>query len=492
MVSAVHAATRVLSLLLSVATARALEPSEVGLLGLAVVVVGVAAMVGDCIETACVVARSEATDAQYGFVAVVIRGVSAVVVGSLLLATSDVLGRWLTSDRGEADTFGALMVLLVWQLALTTVAAFPRVVLQRRLDLIYLSVVALAESAVHVGLSIAMLQLGFRMHGLIAALLVALTVSAILLWARIADRSRKSGPRTSRAPWAGAVRGSLKLLTSSFVGYLNGRVDNVLVSATLGPQSMAFYNLAWNASRLPFGFFRQVVDSVLVPTFSVNRGEPQLVERIVRKALDHAYVVLLPVSAWLMVSADSLVMTVFGGKWLPLVPCLRVMSITVLLWPATAVFSGLLVATEQAHRVAVATATQFVTLLVLVPVLAYHGGLLGAAFADAGSMLTVTVILYGVIRVRFPDLRLDVANATALPAGVASAAALIGWVAGAHVSHPAIRLLSETLALGSAYLGCLWVLDRRGRLPRLLMVVRGAIQTRRGPAAGERVEEASS
>jgi O-antigen/teichoic acid export membrane protein len=247
---------------------------------------------------------------------------------------------------------------------------------------------------------------------------------------------------------------------------------------------MAFYNLAWNASRLPFGLFRQVVDSVLVPTFSANRGDPQLVACIVREVLDHAYVVLLPVSAWLIVSADSLVTTVFGEKWLPLVPCLQVMSMAVLLWPATAVFSGLLVATEQAHRVAVATASQLVVLLVLVPVLAYHGGLLGAAFADAGSMLTVTVILYGVIRMRFRDLRLDLASATALPAAAAGAAALLGWMAGAPLSHPGIRLLVQTLTLASAYVGCLWVLDRRGRLLRVLMAVRGAIRTRRRPAAG--------
>ncbi|MEK6321318.1 MAG: hypothetical protein AABN33_06500 [Acidobacteriota bacterium] len=50
------ATTRVLTIILSIATARALLPSQVGILGLAVIVVGIVSLVAACSETAGIVA----------------------------------------------------------------------------------------------------------------------------------------------------------------------------------------------------------------------------------------------------------------------------------------------------------------------------------------------------------------------------------------------------------------------------------------------------
>src|SRR5262249_58363262 len=50
---------RVLAVVLAVVTARELEPSEVGLLGLAVIVTGLISMIGYYPETAAIAARGE-------------------------------------------------------------------------------------------------------------------------------------------------------------------------------------------------------------------------------------------------------------------------------------------------------------------------------------------------------------------------------------------------------------------------------------------------
>src|SRR5262245_46460210 len=71
---AVEIGTRVLTIVLAIATARALQPDEVGLLGLAVIVVGVLSVATACAETAGVVARSKGSDPEYAWSATATRG----------------------------------------------------------------------------------------------------------------------------------------------------------------------------------------------------------------------------------------------------------------------------------------------------------------------------------------------------------------------------------------------------------------------------------
>ena len=127
---AVEMVTRALTIVLSIATARALQPSEVGLLGLAVIVVGVLSLVTACAETAGVIGRSLGSDSQYAWSATVARG----VVTACLLAVAPLflppLGHLLGGKETAASAeMMALVYLLLWQLGLDLAVTYPRVFL---------------------------------------------------------------------------------------------------------------------------------------------------------------------------------------------------------------------------------------------------------------------------------------------------------------------------------------------------------------------------
>src|SRR5262245_57684530 len=82
--AAAEMVTRALTIVLSIAVARALDPHEVGLLGLGVIVVGILSVVTACAETAGVIGHSEGTDSQYAWTSMLVRGV---VTGGLLAPT---------------------------------------------------------------------------------------------------------------------------------------------------------------------------------------------------------------------------------------------------------------------------------------------------------------------------------------------------------------------------------------------------------------------
>src|SRR5262249_27295577 len=66
-------ASRGLGIIMSVVVARTLQPTEVGLLGLAVIVTGVLSLVAACAETAGVVGSSRYTAVAHASAALIIR-----------------------------------------------------------------------------------------------------------------------------------------------------------------------------------------------------------------------------------------------------------------------------------------------------------------------------------------------------------------------------------------------------------------------------------
>ena len=85
---------------LSVATARAMEPREVGLLGLAVILVGAVSMIGSY-EVASVTAANAGADAHLALAGTVLRGLSAAVLVSGMLLALPPLGHLLVSTPAE-------------------------------------------------------------------------------------------------------------------------------------------------------------------------------------------------------------------------------------------------------------------------------------------------------------------------------------------------------------------------------------------------------
>src|SRR5258705_9256506 len=110
--------TRVLTVALSIATARALEPGEVGALALAVIVIGIVSVVASYAETAAIVSRSEASDGQYAFAAALIRGAITVVLLTTVVTALPVTTRLLAGKEGAVPQLAALVSALMWQPAL--------------------------------------------------------------------------------------------------------------------------------------------------------------------------------------------------------------------------------------------------------------------------------------------------------------------------------------------------------------------------------------
>src|SRR5215469_12690367 len=118
---------RVLAVVLAIVTARTLEPREVGLLGVTVIVIGVISMIGYYPEIAAVAARGSSEHNRYALAALTLR---AAVIGSLVsvvLLTIPTLAKYLIGNSQDIDDFRKLLSISIWIPILECLGGYPQV-----------------------------------------------------------------------------------------------------------------------------------------------------------------------------------------------------------------------------------------------------------------------------------------------------------------------------------------------------------------------------
>jgi PST family polysaccharide transporter len=276
--------------------------------------------------------------------------------------------------------------------------------------------------------------------------------------------------------WRETLIGTAKVVAARSTGYLNCRADNLLVASVLGPTAMSFYGMAWTASRQAIGLLDAALDSVLTPALAQIREDRNRVGGALREAVRHYYLLLVPVSAGLFVAAPELVTLVLGSKWLPMVPCLRVMSVTILASPLMTGCSSLLTASGRAHLFGMAATAQLLTLVIVVPFLSMRWGIVGAAWGDFAAVMVLAIALRMASARAMPGMRWDVWRAGGAPGLGGAVAGAIGWSLGAQVSDVALRLVCEVVVIGLSYVAVLWCFGGRDKLNGLVAAFREAVR----------------
>lgn len=469
--------TRILTIALSIVTARMLEPREVGLLGLAVIMIAVISIVGFYPETAAVAARGNGTDHKYAIAATAIRAIVLCVLILLFKLTFHLLAVYLTGKDDGASELAALVSILIWSPVAELAGGYPQVMLQRRLDLSYIAGVQLLQPIVFVGLAVILLLRGHGYLGVAWANLIATLVATTLLWSRLWWRRLLAWEGwPSVADWREMIGGSAKVFLGGFGGFLGERVDNLLVAGAIGPAAMSFYSMAWNASRTPANVFARAISFVLVPTISRIQEDPARVRRALSECLRHSYLLLAPVCAVLFVSAPMIVTVLLGAKWLPLVPCLRVMCITALLAPIVFVTGALLVGIGRAHLVGIATVVHIALLTVCVPVLAGRRGIVGAAYGDMIAASVFALVLCATARHATRQLDWSLISTSLLPIMAGLFGGALAWGLGGYVSTNVARLVFEVGLVMAAYPLIIMVFGGRERLLDLTGLLRSVLR----------------
>lgn len=309
-------------LVVTVVLARLLSPKDYGLVGLATVYVGLAALFSQFGLGVAIVRLPEITPryVRAGFTIAVLLGV---------LSTALV---WLTAPLVAVAFQNREITPYIRALSLTFVLANPgfvaQAILQRNLAWRRLMWVDVASFAVgYAAVALALALLGYHAWALVGSQLgEKLVRSALLLRAQPHPKAFRLGPE---------IRDLLRFgsgftLARAF-NYGAAQGDNLVVGRVLGVEALGFYGRAFKLMLLPVTYFAVIVTKVLFPVMARLQADPDRLRSAYFTGSAVIGLVSGPLSAVMVVTAPEIIDVILGPKWAPTVLPFQILTAGIML-----------------------------------------------------------------------------------------------------------------------------------------------------------------
>lgn len=172
------------------------------------------------------------------------------------------------------------------------------------------------------------------------------------------------------------------------LGTLN--VDSAIVSATLGPAALGFYQLAFNISSWPVQSISAAARRVSFAGFSRLAGSRELLADGFTKAAAVLVALAIPACVLLITLAEPLIRTIYGARWTPAAYSLSLLGVLGLLRVFYELaYDGLAAADRRPTLLVV----QGLWLVVLIPVLLVGARTQGINGVSAGHVLVAVLVV---------------------------------------------------------------------------------------------------
>lgn len=426
------------------ALVRLLVPDDFGLLGMAMLFVGIGQLLADFgIGSAIVQSRSadRVVLSSCFWLNLAVAGVLALLV----LAASPLIGRFY----GRADLV-PLVAVLSLNLLLSGVHVVPSSLLYRDMRFADLARAQVLGSLAGALLAIGLAWAGAGVWSLIVQPLFGTTVNLALCWWASRWRPRLEFAWREVAP---LVRFSASLLGANLVGYANRNVDGLLIGRVLGAVPLGHYSMAIQLMLYPLQQISSVIVRVLFPTLVQIQDDLPRLRAAYLKAVSTIAFVTFPLMGGLFALADDFVFVVFGSAWAPMAPVLKVLSWVGMMQSIGTTMGVIYLATA---RTDIALKVTLVVSPVLIGGMAaglpwgIFGVAIGYAIASFSLFYYTAVMSFRLVALRLSDFHAVVIRpAAAMVATVAAAWATVqigsGWT-------PAQRLTAGIAAGTGAYL----------------------------------------
>jgi O-antigen/teichoic acid export membrane protein len=440
--------TQVLQYGVSVLMAHRLSPADFGRVGMVLVFTGFASIFVDFGIGSALLERRELTDEQLDAAFS-----STLTVGLAMTSLFFLVAPWVSAFYGQPELIQLTRVSAIG-FTLSSIGIVPRVILQRRMEVKRLAAVDFAGTALACFAAGAMTILGSGIWAIVGMALIGSGMNSAIAFVRCGWRPK----RLFRfAPARPLIRMSSHLLFFNVINYWARTLDNLLVGKRLGEAQLGYYSRAYSLMLLPLSQITGVIASGALPAMARAADDKPRVLRGYIDAMKMISFVTWPTMTGLMLVAEPFVRTVYGDKWIPVVPVLRLLAMVGILQSLSNPAGWIYISQGRTDRLA---RWGLVACSAIIAALAI-GAWLGSTFTVACSYLIVNAILTPIgiayagelIGLTLPMIIRGIAPSVAGTAGMALAVEAVSRALPASL-RPAERL-AVTVAVGILVYGAL-------------------------------------
>lgn len=320
---------RPISMGLAVLLARLLTPGDFGLVALAMIIFNAANFFTDLGMRPTVVQTKEDINkvAHYAFVLVMLSSI-AFTVFSMLAAGP--LARLLGGSE-------ELISVIRWMAVYVTIDGLwiiPESLLRRDLRFKELGLSQLPGELASTIISIALALMGFGVWSLVIGNCAGQLLRAALLWWYYRPWIWLRPQKWDRDILRSMFKFGLPSMGNGLLGYTQAQIDTFVIGRRLGETSVGLYNKALNLTgRLSDMLTTSIFGNVLFPSYAKVQDDRPRLARAYLKSTKMVFLMIVPVSVGLAVTAPLLVPVLMGPQWTPMIPIWQIFSLYGLLRP---------------------------------------------------------------------------------------------------------------------------------------------------------------
>lgn len=375
-----------IQLVSTIVLARLLTPEAYGLVGMVMVVIAFAALFKDLGLSSATIQRESITSAQVSVMFWINTCVGALL--SLLVALSAPLVVWF---YGKPELLW-VTVALGGNILLSSLGAQHSALLTRQMRFKDLAVARLSGAVGALIISCAAAFAGWAHWALVAGAIGGSVIQTALFWLFSpwcpGLPQRNTGARSM-------VRYGLNLTGFELVNFFSRNLDNILIGRVWGDAALGFYSRAYRLVLFPVSQIRTPLVAVAMPALARLQAEPQRFRNYYCRLLSILALACMPLSAFIVVGAEPLILTLLGAKWQAVAPIASWLAVAAFLQPVAGLFGAVLMAKGLANRHFRCGLASSVFLTLIFAFSVRHGvEALAIGYALSGYILFLPVFLY--------------------------------------------------------------------------------------------------
>ncbi|OGW82200.1 MAG: hypothetical protein A3G33_10770 [Omnitrophica bacterium RIFCSPLOWO2_12_FULL_44_17] len=119
----------------------------------------------------------------------------------------------------------------------------------------------------------------------------------------------------------------------SILYYFNDNINNIVIAKILGATALGYYALSANIGNFINTHFTYLLEGVMFPAYSSIQQDREEVKRVYLKTVKLVSIVAFPFCILLIFLAKEFTLTLYGAKWLPIVPLIRFFGVIQMVVP---------------------------------------------------------------------------------------------------------------------------------------------------------------
>jgi len=320
-------AQKVISVATFAVLARILEPSTFGLFAMAFILIdGFQVLKSFGLDTALIQRKDNIEEASH--TAYFIVQIQGFVLFGICFLVAPVAG-YFFHNSDVTSIVRALGIIFIF----TSFSKIPMTLLTKAMKFDTLALIELVGAVVNSAVAIVIALFSPTVWALVWAYVAKQFVTAVL--ARRLSGYRVKWQFSKKIAWELLHYGKF-MVGLGILCYVSDNMGNIVVGKILGTTMLGYFALAGNIGNFINTHFTFLFSGVMLPAYASLQHDIEEVKRVYLKTTKFVSLISMPFAVGLIFLAKELVLTLYGWKWISIVPLIQLFGVFQLIVPVLA------------------------------------------------------------------------------------------------------------------------------------------------------------